>query len=214
VNATERLDPIVKWCRSHTSIIIGAGLMLASSGLDGRYMSLWMPDAPALGFILNTAADATGLYLGQQLARFMRSSDGIKRVVGLIVLALGQAVAVWYSWYFGYLQLRRVMPAFEPVEFDEIARTAAWFIPITLAVLGFSDGLGAFSSKRFGLTQETEPVPEPVQAEPVPLACPDCGATHGKSGLPFLTVDAVSGHRGHCPNKGNGHKLERERILG
>lgn len=31
-----------------------------------------------------------------------------------------------------------------------------------------------------------------------PLACPDCGATHGKSGRPMLTAAAINAHRRFC----------------
>ena len=190
------------WFKRNKSVLIGAGLMLASSGLDGVYMSLWMPSKfPALGFLLNTMADVCDLYLGHRAGKLIRSKDPLQRWGALAVFA-GQIIAVAYSWFFGYRQLLRVLPAIEPKNTESIAFWAAGFIPLLLAVLGIEDGLSSVTSKAFVSDVATEP----IASGPAAIACPICGATAGKSGVPFRSRAALSGHMSAHAASGNGHK--------
>jgi hypothetical protein len=204
--------PFWSWCKRHQSVIIGGFLMAASSGLDGVYMTLWMPPAVWwLGLVLNTGADFADLYLGDRMGRLMRSTDGSKRWGGLLALGLGQLIAIGYSWYFGYLQLRRVLPAIEGSAANGIALVAAGFIPLMLAVLGIEDGLQHFSSKRFFAESE----PTPAVRKPKPLACPVCGITAGKNGKPFIVQEQVNAHqRAHAGSNGHEPQVEPAQAEG
>jgi hypothetical protein len=199
--------------------------MLASSGLDGAYMTLLMPQHVLiarwtvsfawLGLVLNFAADGTDLYLSYRIGRLMNTRDTVKQWGAVILLALGLLVAAGYSWYFSYLQLRRVLPAFEVGDVDRTARIIAGFIPALIVILGLEDGLSHFSSKRFLETGEEQAAisePKPDKSEPEPLRCPICGATSGISGRPFLTKEAVSGHMRAHSHSGNGSKPQPERV--
>jgi hypothetical protein len=221
-------DGLWAWIKKHPSIAIGAGLMLASSGLDGAYMTLLMPQHVLiarwtvsfawLGLVLNFAADGTDLYLSYRIGRLMNTRDTVKQWGAVILLALGLLVAAGYSWYFSYLQLRRVLPAFEVGEVGDVDRTAriiAGFIPALIVILGLEDGLSHFSSKRFLETGEEQPAIselKPDKSEPEPLRCPICGATSGISGKPFLTKEAVSGHMSAHKHSDNGHEPASERV--
>lgn len=190
--------------------------MLASSGLDGAYMTLLMPQEVLiarwtvsfawLGLILNLAADGTDLYLSYRIGRLMNTKDAVKQWGAVVLLVLGLIVAAGYSWYFSYLQLRRVLPTFEVGNVDRTARIIAGFIPALIVILGLEDGLSHFSSKRF-LEQDE---PQPAKAEPKPLVCKVCGATHSKAGAPFLSENQLRGHmRAHS---GNGHHPQPVRV--
>lgn len=199
------------WLKRNTSTLIGAGLMLASSGLDGVYMSLWMPSRfPVLGFVLNTMADVCDLYLGQRAGRLIRSKDPLKRWGALAVFG-GQLIAVAYSWFFSYRQLLRVLPAIEPANTESIAFWAAGFIPLLLAVLGIEEGLSSVNSKVFIAESDEQAMAEPLLSEPLALACSICGATEGKGGRPFLNQAALSGHMSAHKRSGNGHE-QVERV--
>ena len=187
------------WWDKNKLWIVGFGLMLASSGLDGVYMALWMPaKANWLGFILNTVADYANMKLGQEFGKLQRSRIKEKRQLAKL-LFVGEAIAILYSWFFSWRQLRRVLPLVEPEHWVWVAPIAAGFIPLTLAFLGIAQSLQVASRDIL-----TDAEPEPAKATPKPLSCPVCGATSGKSGKPFLSQDALRGHmRAHS---GNGHK--------
>lgn len=210
------------WICKHPSIAIGACLMVASSGLDGAYMTLLMPQRVIiarwtvsfawLGLVLNLAADGTDLYLSYRIGKLMNTRDAIKQWGAIVLLALGLLVAAGYSWFFSYLQLRRVLPAFEVDNVDRTAKIIAGFIPALIVILGLEDGLSHFSSKRFLEQSAPEPAKREPKPQPKPLACPICGATSGKSGKPFLTKDAISGHMSVHKHGDNGNTPQPERV--
>jgi hypothetical protein len=195
------------WIKKSASTLIGVGLMLASSGLDGVYMSMWMPSGWAwLGFVLNTMADISDLYLGHRAGRLIRSKDPIRRWGALAVFA-GQLIAIIYSWFFGFRQLLRVFEVLEPTNTRALAFWAAGSIPLLLAVLGIEGGLSSVNSKAFA----EEVVSDPVVSDPPVIACPICNATAGKSGIPFRSQAALSGHMSAHKANGNGRK-QAERM--
>jgi hypothetical protein len=186
------------WFKRHQSDLIAGGLMLASSGLDGLYMALWMPPGWGwLGLVLNTMADVTDLYLGKRVGTFLRSSDGIKRWGALAIFG-GQLVAIAYSWFFSYRQLLRVLPAIEPEHYEQIALWAAGFIPLLLAILGIESGLSSFSSKRFFAESEMETAK--IASVPAMLRCEHTGC-----GFEAGTQQALNAHQ--RVHSGNGHKV-------
>lgn len=203
--------------KSHANLLIGAGLMLASSGLDGVYMSLWMPaNFPVLGFILNIVADVCDLYLSSQVGSLLRKKDAVKRYGAFLIFA-GQLIAIGYSWLFSWRQLLRVLPAIEPDAYKWLAPLTAGFIPLLLAALGINDGLSSFSSKIFFAGSQDEQGQKQLQpatsqqpslailAEP--FQCQHCEESFGSQ-------SALNAHQRRHKRKlkrGNGHE-QREKL--
>lgn len=136
--------------------IIGFGLMVASSGLDGMYMARWMPPGWTwLGFVLNTTADASGMVLMYFYGRLQQDTSIKKRKLSSVLLA-AEFVSVGYSWFFGWRQLLFIMPTIEPNDYKWVAPLAAGFIPSLLAFIGYAESLlvGKFDFK-------------PVQQKPI-----------------------------------------------
>lgn len=201
-----RGQPLRNWFKRNSLWIVGFGLMLASSGLDGVYMMLWMPTgAGILGLVLNTVADIANMKLGTEFGKLQRSTIKERRKLSVLLL-FGELIAIAYSWFFSWRQMRRVLPAIEPDDWTWVSFVAAGFIPVTLFFLGIAQSLQVAS--RDLLQGEEE---KPGKAEPEPLKCPTCGATHGLSGQPFLTQAQLKGHmRAHA--SGNGNEPQPERV--
>ena len=52
------------WLLSSSLWIVMIGLMLASSGLDGKYIASWMsPGSEWLGYVLNTVSDVASVFV-------------------------------------------------------------------------------------------------------------------------------------------------------
>jgi hypothetical protein len=132
---------IKAWLHENALWLVGLGLMLASSGIDGAYMARLM-SWPALGYVLNTTADVAGMtltyYYGRLLRDNARTSNKHKQARYLII---SEVVAVGYSWFFSWRQLRLVIRAIEPVEYEWIAVVSAAFIPLLLAFIGWAQSL-------------------------------------------------------------------------
>jgi len=123
--------------------LVGLGLMLASSGLDGVYMAKWMPPLFAwLGLVLNTTADIANLVLAYWYTRFRQTTrKGSKRHQLAALLLPAEIVSVTYSWFFSWRQLRLVLPATEPQHWRWVAPIAAGFVPLLLAFIGWAQAL-------------------------------------------------------------------------
>jgi hypothetical protein len=130
-----------RWINDNALWLVGLGLMLASSGIDGAYMARLM-SWPALGYVLNTTADVAGMtltyYYGRLLRDNARTSNKHKQARYLII---SEVVAVGYSWFFSWRQLRLVIQPIEPVEYEWIAVVSAAFIPLLLAFIGWAQSL-------------------------------------------------------------------------
>lgn len=130
-----------RWINDNALWLVGLGLMLASSGIDGAYMARLM-SWPALGYVLNTTADVAGMtltyYYGRLLRDNARTSNKHKQARYLII---SEVVAVGYSWFFSWRQLRLVIRAIEPVGYEWIAAVSAAFIPLLLAFIGWAQSL-------------------------------------------------------------------------
>lgn len=195
------------WLKRNSLWVVGFGLMLASSGLDGVYMMLWMPTgAGVLGLILNTVADIANMKLGTEFGKLQRSRVKERRKLSILLL-MGEFVAIAYSWFFSWRQMRRVLPAIEPDDWVWVSWVAAGFIPVTLFFLGIAQSLQVAS--RDLLQGEEE---KPAKAEPEPLVCPVCGATHGLNGQPFLVQAQLKGHMRAHAGSGNGSEPQPERV--
>jgi len=185
-----------RWAKEQSLWLVSAGLMLASSGLDGMYMSAWMPDGWAwLGLALNTMSDVAGMVLMYWYGRLRLSPRGSKRYKFAAALLPAELVAILYSWFFGWRQLRAVLPAIEPEHWRWVSWLAAGFIPLMLAFIGYAQSLLAgkldeASVERSQSQQHSEP--EPAQ---VSYVC-DCGRS-------FATQQALNAHS-------RTHKRERK----
>lgn len=164
----------MNWILTNSLWLVGFGLMLASSGIDGAYMAQWMPDGwQWLGYVLNSTADVSGMALTYFFGRLQQDRAKAKRRLAVIVLG-GELVGVFFSWFFGWRQLLIVLPPVEPVDYRWIAPIAAAFIPLLLAFIGYAESLlaGKFESSEKPLAQsvvKSEPKPEPVNISEKPV---------------------------------------------
>lgn len=150
-----------RWWQRNRLWLVGFGLMLASSGLDGVYMSKWMPGGWGwLGFVMNTVADFADLVIGHEYGKLQRQrSSDQKRVLSVFLLG-GEVVAIAYSWLFSWRQLRIVLPLMEPTDWPWVAAVSAGFVPLLLFFVGFAQALGETNADL--LDREEEPR-KPVQ---------------------------------------------------
>jgi len=131
--------------------IVSIGLMLASSGVDGEYMTYWMPaSAPWLGYILNTTGDVASEVLMYWFGRLQQASKNTKRHRFSWWLLPAELVTVAYSWFFSWRQLRRVMISVEGSATVWVAPISAAFVPVLLAAIGYAQALmaGKFAQER------------------------------------------------------------------
>lgn len=120
--------------------LVSLGLMLASSGLDGAYMSKWMPGGWAwLGLVLNTMSDIAGMVIMYWFGRLQQSGRTKRRLS--YALLLSEGVAIGYSWFFSWRQLRMVLPPLEPRDWEWVSAVAAGYIPLLLAFIGYAQSL-------------------------------------------------------------------------
>jgi len=119
--------------------LVGIGLMLASSGIDGAYMARWMPEGLGwLGLVLNTVSDVAGMALMFAFGRLRRENARTsKKYKMAAILLLGEFVAAFYAWLFGWRQLRLILVWEE----EWVAPVAAAFMPILLALIGWAQAL-------------------------------------------------------------------------
>lgn len=197
------------WLKQNSLWLIGLGLMLASSGLDGVYLSRLMPQgqplvALVLGLVLNTMSDVAGIVLTYWYGRLQYSEK--KRGPSNILLG-AEAVAVAYSWFFSWRQLRIVMPAVESEDWRWVSLIAAGFIPLLLAFIGYAQSLRDTRTSNKQEQSAPKPEPEPVKLA-LPFQCPHCSyATDTQAGL-------NAHQRVHKGTRSNGHhkQSEPERI--
>jgi hypothetical protein len=151
--------------------IASAGLMVASSGLDGAYLSKLMPERWAvLGLVLNFVADVTseiGMYWYGRL-RMDKSSLKKKGAIGILV---GQGILVFYAWLFGWRQLVPIVARVDPTALW-MAPAGAAFIPLALIVVGYTQALLAGRIETVKNTQNTTTEIE-KEEEPQPIAQPE-----------------------------------------
>ena len=120
----------MRWILSKLLWFAGFGLMLASSGIDGAYMSAWMPRGwEWLGYVLNSVADVSGMILTYNFGRLQQDRTKAKRRLSLFLLG-AEIIAVVYSWFFSWRQLLIVLPSVEPMAYRWVAPIAAGFIPL------------------------------------------------------------------------------------
>jgi hypothetical protein len=184
---------IKAWLHENALWLVGLGLMLASSGIDGAYMARLM-SWPALGYVLNTTADVAGMtltyYYGRLLRDNARTSNKHKRARYLII---SEVVAVGYSWFFSWRQLRLVIQPIEPVDYEWIAAVSAAFIPLLLAFIGWAQSLIVTPPDADGKPVDTKAAASGAKVETTgqPVAAIITPAvTNGKPPVATKTIDA------------------------
>lgn len=133
----------MKWLLKNSLWLIGLGLMLASSGIDGAYLTRIMPEGFFwLGLILNTTADIAGMVITYYYGLLKRTAPkGSRKHRMADFLLSAEIFAVIYSWFFSWRQLRIVMQPIEGESTRWIAPVAAAFVPGLLAFIGFTESL-------------------------------------------------------------------------
>lgn len=190
-----------RWFSNSDLALVTIGLMLASSGLDGVYMALWMPESvPWLGYVLNTMADIAALVLSKRFARLQRQRDPLKRRLSFVILA-ADIVAIGYSWLFGGRQLIRVMPIFEPTAWPWLATVSAGFIPLMLGFIGYAQGLSDIRIEQ----SEDKPAESTAASLSEPTAryvCETCGHS-------VNSQNALNAHQRAHKSKDNGKEQSK-----
>ncbi len=129
-------------------------------------------------------------YYGRLLRDNARTSNKHKQARYLII---SEVVAVGYSWFFSWRQLRIVIQPIEPVEYDWIAVVSAAFIPLLLAFIGWAQSLIVTPPDADGKPVDTKAVTsehrmettgQPVAAIPAPVVA------SGKPPAATKTIDA------------------------
>jgi len=135
------MQKLGRWFRDNSLWIVSLGLMLASSGIDGAYMAMWMPAGFGwLGLVLNTTSDISSMVLIYWFGRLRQDRSSRKRRLSSVLLG-AEAVAVLFSWLFSWRQLRLVLPAIEVEDWQWVSAIAAGFIPLLLAFIGYAQAL-------------------------------------------------------------------------
>jgi hypothetical protein len=157
--------------------------MLASSGLDGTYMARWMSVGWGWsGYILNTMADIAGMVITYQYGCLQRKRDDDKKVKSRRLL-VAEWIAVGFSWFFSWRQLRMVMPAVEPDSWQWVSPISAAFIPLLLAYIGYAQSLHETA------TIKNEPAtPLPIELDEWLKIAPKLNGD-----MPALTAGGING---------------------
>lgn len=160
------MSKIRTFLEDNALMLAGMLLMLASAGVDGKFLSMWMsPGLAWLGYVLNLVSDSSGYVLSNAYGRLQNSEDANKRKLSRFLL-VGEVVNIFYSWLFSFLVLRERFIAFHvnPItnnlstEIEVLAFISAGFVPLLLVFLGYAESLNK--------TQTPKPSakPQPVEA--------------------------------------------------
>ena len=192
--------------------IVGFGLMLASSGLDGAFLTKLMPAGFGwLGLVLNTTTDVCSEVVSYWTGRLAQDANKRKREMSKL-LWFPQFALVFYAWLFGWRQIIPILREIEPLDFRWLAPLMAAFVPTALVAVGYTQALLAGRIEKEDSEREaksskleatrSEAVANRSEIEPLvlPFTCEICGAT-------FASQNGLNGHKRKHRN-GNGHKSE------
>lgn len=121
-------------------IVASIGLMFASSGLDGSYLSRAM--GPWFGYSLNTVSDIVSEVLMYAFARIRQTArKGSKPWKLSWILLAVNVFMVAYAWFFGWRELRLTLPAIEGDAAKWVAPVMAGFVPVGILGAGIAQAL-------------------------------------------------------------------------
>ena len=177
------------WFLSASLWIVMIGLMLASSGLDGKYIASWMsPGAEWLGYVLNTVSDLASVFVMFWYGRLQQSRSSKKRDLSNDLLTF-EKISIAYSWLLSWRQLRMRLYAVEVatltaklggsslatvIEIELAALVFAGLVPLSLVGVGYAQSLlaGKMDDEQKPVEEKQEiSKPEPEQ---IGFACSEC----------------------------------------
>lgn len=180
------------------------GLMLASSGIDGAYLTKLMPAGWAfLGLVLNTVSDIASEVMMYWYGRLqMDRSKPKRRNSRWVLLIVG--IQVGYAWLFSWRQLLPPLRELEQQAAGWLSMVMAAFVPISLVGIGYVQALLAGRIEKESDEEAKEGQAEPTVELVDPFACPHCSRS-------FASQSALNAHsRVHKQNRSNGHRKEPE----
>jgi hypothetical protein len=155
------IDEAGQYLQGHSLWLAAIGLMVASSSLDGVYLSRWTPGFPLGGFILNTVADVSTLVISYHINRHRNGSDYKRALAASENRAVSLLITVGFSWLFTWRYLRPVIfgieaqaslsplvvlewwPLLKWVFCEVLAALFSGFVPLMLWEIGRVQGIGA-----------------------------------------------------------------------
>jgi hypothetical protein len=154
--------------------IVGFGLMIASSGLDGAFIVKLMPLGWGwLGLVLNTTTDIASEVISYWCGRLAQDASIKKRKMAKW-LWVAQFALVFFAWLFGWRQIIPILREIEPQDWKWLAPLMAAFTPIALVAVGYTQALlaGKIENEKPAQT-ETKAVqvkPKVAQLKPSKIA--------------------------------------------
>jgi hypothetical protein len=164
------------WFLSVSLWFTSMGLMLASAGIDGAYLTKLMPVGWGwLGQVLNTTSDIASEVIMYWFGRLQMDASPVKRKRAKWLL-VAEFVLVGFAWLFGWRQLLPILTQLEGENARWLAPLMAAFTPTALIAAGFAQALLA------GRIEKSEPVTKSAQvaqptSEPVQVADKPAQAT-------------------------------------
>ena len=152
--------------------VVGFGLMLASSGLDGAFLVKLMPlNWGWLGLVLNTTTDIASEVISYWCGRLAQDASTKKRKMSKL-LWVAQFALVFFAWLFGWRQIIPILRTLEPQDWRWLAPLMAAFTPIALVAVGYTQALLAGKIEDAKPAQQVVKVAQ-VDAKPAPLIAPN-----------------------------------------
>lgn len=166
--------------------IVTAALCLASSGLDGVYLSAFMPLGWGwLGLAMNSAADVASQLLMTAWGHLRQGRKGSKKHKMAWLLLPVEALAIGFSWLLSWRQLLIVMPPIEGAATGWVSAAVAGFVPLLLA------GIGVAQSLLYEKDEVLRVAPELAERALEPIKCQQCQREFGSQ-------QALNGHKRWC----------------
>lgn len=201
------MERIRKFFQDNALMVSGMLLMLASAGVDGKFLSMWMSDGMQwLGYVLNLVGDASGYVMSNAYGRLQNDEDENKRKLSRFLL-VGEFVNIAYSWLFSFLVLRDrfvvffTRPIFGNVnlEVEILAFLSAGFVPLSLVFLGYADSLNKTQTKKrqvnvkksVNAVSNTEDILQPVETQTSNFPLPVDKAREAKAQGKQERIDAL-----------------------
>lgn len=122
--------------------IVSLGLMLASSAWDGGFLAKLMPVGfEWTGYVLNFTVDLAGMTLIYWYGRFRQCPRNTNRHKMALALIPGELIALGYSWFFSWLNLRTIMSTVVGQDAMWLAPIAAAYVPLQLLFIGTTQAI-------------------------------------------------------------------------
>lgn len=135
------LKRIGGWVIQNSLWVVGFGLFLASSGLDGAFLVKLMPAQWGwLGLVLNTTTDVCSEVISYWTGRLAQDANKRKREMSKL-LWIPQFALVFFAWLFGWRQIIPILRVIEPDDWHWLAPLMSAFVPTALVAVGYTQAL-------------------------------------------------------------------------